>query len=258
MRVFTNRNALAVESAQPGTFPTYILMSASEPILSSEEVERVNAVCSRVYEISDRIAARFTAEFERLTRDDPEAIADKRWGFTDQSGTVNFERGPIKYAVHARRHMRLKLHYLPYLKTFRRAFDVGVGTGQIFVLLRDALNIEVTGLDAADAEGAFIYRDFRQALGIADAVQLTHVAAHKDVPIPAGASVLCLWPVFDRGWGVEEHAWFVDLCRRRGAEQLVWRFNMRNAPEPILAFYRQEMGATAPRENDPGFLIVEF
>lgn len=233
-------------------------MSAALPTLSSEQIERANAVCARFYEISDRIGVRFATEFDRLMRDDPKAIHDKRWGFTDPTGAVSFERGPIKYALHARKHMLLKLTYLPYLKDFLCAFDVGVGTGQTFMLLRDALNIEVTGLDAPDAEGAFIYRDFRRALRIADDVTLAHVVAHKDVPIPAGSSVLCMWSIFDRGWGIEEHAWFVDMCRRRGAERLVWRFNMLNAPERILAFYRQEMGATAPRENDPGFLIVQF
>jgi hypothetical protein len=33
---------------------------------------------------------------------------------------------------------------------------------------------------------------------------------------------------------------------------------LREAPEAILAFYRDRMGAAAPRENDPGFLIAEM
>jgi len=233
-------------------------MSVNIPTLSPEQTDRARAVCEHVYEISDRIAARFMADFERLQQDDPEAIGDKRWGFTEQTGAVNFERGPIKYALHARKHMPLKLRYLPYLTDIRRAFDIGVGTAQMFMLLRDALRIEVSGLDAPEAEGSLIYKEFREALGITGDVGMFKVAAGVDVPIPADSAVLALWPVFDRGWGMEEHAWFMDMCARRGAERVVWRFNMLNAPEPILTFYRERMGAVAPRENDPGFLIVRL
>jgi hypothetical protein len=231
-------------------------MRADTPDLSPEQADRVKSVCERLYEISDRVAARLLAEFERLQRDDPAAIDDKRWGFTEPSGAVNFERGPTKYVLHAREHMPLKLPYLPYLKSARRAFDIGVGTAQMFMLLREALDIEVSGLDAPEAEGSFIYKEFREALGITDDVVMFEVVAGVDVPIPSGAAVLALWPIFDRGWSIDEHAWFMDMCARHGAERVVWRFNMLNAPEPILAFYREKMGAVAPRENDPGFLIV--
>jgi hypothetical protein len=150
-------------------------------------------------------------------------VHDKRRGYIGKDGVVNFERAPIKYAVHAGSHTRLKLRYLPFLRDLRVAFDIGVGPAQMFLLLRDSLGITVTGIDAPAAEGA---------------------------------SVLALWPIFDRGRGVEEHAWFMDMCARRGAERVVWRFNRLSASEPILAFYREKMHATAPRQNDPGFLIV--
>ncbi len=231
-------------------------MNADTPILSPEQIDRAKTVCERIYEISDRLAARFVADFERLQQDDPAAIGDRRWGFLEQTGAVNFERGPIKYVLHARRHMPLKLRYLPYLKTIGRAFDIGVGTAQMFMLLRGALDVKVSGLDAPEAAGAFIYKEFRDALGIADDVEMFTVVAGVDVPIPSGTAVLALWPVFDAGWGIDEHAWFMDMCARRGAERVVWRFNMVNAPEPVLAFYREKMGAIAPRENDPGFLVV--
>jgi hypothetical protein len=227
--------------------------STASPSLSPEQQQRAAAVCERMYELSDRIAARFVAAFERL---DPEAIKDARWGFTEQTGKVNFERGPIKYVLHARKHMPLKLRYLPYLKDVRCAFDIGVGTAQMFMLLRDALGIEVSGLDTSEAEGAFIYKEVRAALGIENDVAMFKVVAGTDVPIPPDSAVLALWPIFDRGWGVEEHAWFMDMCARQGAERVIWRFNMVNAAEPILTFYREKMNAAAPRENDPGFLIV--
>jgi hypothetical protein len=233
-------------------------MTTEAPTLSAEQIERANAVCERNFEIADRLATRYVADFERLQRDNPAEIADKRWGFTEQTGAVNFDRGAIKYVLHARKHMPLKLRYLPYLKNVRRAFDIGVGTAQMFMLLRQALGIEVSGLDSPEGEGAFIYKDFREELGIVNDVLMFKVVAGIDVPIPAGSTVLALWSVFDRGWGIDEHKWFMEMCARKGAESIVWRFNMLNAPEPILAFYRERFKAFVPNAKDPGFLIVQF
>ncbi|HTT97778.1 MAG TPA: hypothetical protein VMF58_06980 [Rhizomicrobium sp.] len=226
------------------------------PTLTPDQLARIDAVCERHYAIADGIGARFTAAYERLLRDDPAAVHDRRRGYVDKDGAVNFKSAPVKYAIDARTHMSLKMRYLPYLKDSAAAFDIGVGTGQMFQLLRDALGIPVTGIDSPGAEGALLYEAFRDALGIPNDVASFDVTAGVDVPVPRGATVLCLWPIFDRGWRVDEHAWFMDMCRRRGAERVIWRFNMLNAPEAILNFYRDRIGASAPRDADPGFLIA--
>jgi len=228
----------------------------TEPSLTPERQARIDAVCEHSYEIADRIGAHFTAEYERLMQDDPAAIHDRRYGFTDKEGVVNFERAPIKYAINARKHMQLKLRYLPFLEDVRSAFDIGVGSGQMLQLLRDVLGIAVTGIDSPEAEGAFLYEAFRKELCMVNDVRMFNLTAGVDVPIPHGTAVLCLWPIFDRGWTVDEHAWFMDMCRRRGAERVIWRFNTINASEAILSFYRERMNAVAPRAKDPGFLIV--
>jgi len=226
------------------------------PSLTPEQQARADKICERHYAMADQIGAQFTTEYGRLLRDDPGAVYDKRRGYVDKEGIVNFERGPIKYAVNARKHMTLKLRYLPYLTDLRSAFDIGVGTGQMFQLLRDALGVSVTGIDAPDAEGAFLYEAFRKELGIENDVAMFNVRARVDVPIPRGAAVLCLWPIFDRGWTVDEHAWFMEMCKSHGAERVVWRFNTLNASDAILNFYRDTVGAVSPRANDPGFLIA--
>jgi hypothetical protein len=231
-------------------------MATTTPPLTPEQQARVDAVCEHSYEIADRIGAHFTAEYERLLKDNPDAVHDKRYGYADKEGVVNFERGPIKYAINARKHMQLKLRYLPFLKDIRSAFDIGVGSGQMFQLLRDALGVGVTGIDSPEAEGAFLYEAFRKALSIVNDVGMFNVTAGVDVPIPRGAAVLCLWPIFDRGWTIDEHIWFVDMCRRRGAERVIWRFNTINASEAILSLYRERTNAVAPRDKDPGFLVV--
>jgi hypothetical protein len=228
------------------------------PVLSPEENERVSVVCERYYAAADRIAARVRSEFERLSRKDPGAIADTRHGYIDKEGTVDFDRAPVKYAIHARKHMAQKLRYLPYLKDLRLAFDIGVGPAQMFLLLRDALRVEMRGIDAPEAEGAFLYEAFWREFAIADDIAPFTVKAGIDVPIPKGAAVLALWPIFDRGWGIDEHAWFTAMCARHGAERVVWRFNMLNAAESILDFYRERQGTETPRENDPGFLVVRL
>jgi len=224
--------------------------------VSEELDQKIEAVVSRLNEVSDRIAARFTTEFSRMKTEGSPELFDPRWGFVDKTGAVTFEVAPIKYAVHGRRHLKLKLRYLPLFSDLKSAYDIGVGSGQMFMLLRDALGIRTRGLDAENVKGAYLYREFRRELGIDDAVDLFEIRLGSAIPIPQGVdAVLALWPTFDRGWGPSDHDWFVNLCRSRGAKRLVWRFNMGAVVPETLSFYEQA-GAEYPWPQDRGFLFL--
>jgi hypothetical protein len=219
---------------------------------------RVDDVVARLYEVSARIGAEFVSKFEAFKVEDPAAIYDRRWGYVDKTGTVNFSRAPIKYALEAELHMSQKLRYLEFFQDVTSAFDIGVGAGQLLLLLRDAFGIPVTGIDAPDAKGAFLYRAFREALVIEDQVQMFEVVAGVDVPIPDGVdAVLCFYPIFDRGWGVEEHDWFVQMCRRHYAKKIYWRFLTQHLNPDIFKFY-QGLGARCPRIRGFGFMILDL
>jgi len=226
--------------------------------MSTEHVQGIDAVVARLHDVGDRIGARFTAEFERMKAADSPDIFDRRWGFVDKTGTVNFDRAPIKYAVHGRKHLKLKLRYLPHFVGLKSAYDIGVGSGQMYMLLRDAFNVAMTGLDATDVSGSYLYREFRRELGIEKHVDLREIQAGTDIRIPQNVeAILALWSVFDRGWGRAEHDWFVNLCRAKGAKRLIWRFNMAEIQEETLSYY-ERAGAHYPWPNDRGFCFLEL
>lgn len=223
---------------------------------SEDRDAKIKAVVTRLYEVSDRQAEKFIAEFERLKATGSEDLFDSRWGFIDGRGEIDLERGAVKYALNVRGHVAQKLRYLPYFDGISSALDIGVGPAQLFLLLQDALGIRMHGIDRAKSQGEFLYRAIWDDLGITDKIAIMEVKAGSDIPIPPNTdAVLAFWSNFDNGWGPAEHGWFVDHCRAKDAKHIYWRFNSHVDYAVIPAFYAK-LGAQFPRERDPGFCVL--
>lgn len=225
---------------------------------TEDREQRVQAVVQRLYDVSDRQAERFIADFERLKADGSESLFDSRWGFVDGRGEIDLARGAVKYAINVRGHVAQKLRYLPYFDGVTSALDIGVGPAQLFLLLQDGLGIRMYGIDRANSQGEFLYRAIWNSLGITGQITIMSVKAGADIPIPPNTdAVLAFWSNFDSGWGPAEHGWFVDHCRMKGAKRIYWRFNAHVDYAVIPPFYAK-LGAKFPRPRDPGFCILDL
>ena len=148
----------------------------------------------------------------------------------------------MKYLRHATGHVHKWVPILPFLSGLRKVYEIGVGPGYLFRMMMDYYSTDMVGCDI-DPRKNLIFDKLRNELGIADRVQLHRVISGHDIPIPEGTEGLCaFWTVFNFGWSVADHAWFIEHCREKlvGEKRLVLLFNARgydDQPE-IQEFYR--------------------
>lgn len=223
-----------------------------------EQQIQIDAVCARLYQVSDRVAARFVAEFERLKAMGSPDAYDNRLGFADGNGKVDIARAAIKYVLKGREQTAQKLPFLPHFKGVKSALDIGVGPAQLFMLLQDGYGIRMRGIDKTDSQGEFLYRALWEEYGIRSKMTLCEVRAGVAFPIPEDTdAVLAFWPTFDNGWTEYEHAWFIAFCRSRGARRIYWKFNSHTLRELVITFY-QGRGARFPVLRDMGFCVLDL
>jgi hypothetical protein len=227
----------------------------------------IESVEQRMYSAAAEVAAVLQAKFESLkTIGSPEARSIGL-GFASSTGQLGpddgpFPAAPIKFVLFPQHHVRKFRPYLPYLAELRGklAFEIGVGPGYLFLLLKEVFGVNLVGIDVG-IEEQLVYRELRRRLRIDDAVFEHRVEAEKDIPIPDGAeAVLAFWPVYERHWSLKEHKWFLDHCasKLRGRRLVALRFNKggyRDAPE-IREFY--EAKGVFPFGKSKDFCLLTF
>jgi hypothetical protein len=182
-------------------------------------------------------------------------------GFASEAGELGLNDGPspaapIKYVLSPKEHVRRIYQYLPFLSVLERktAFEIGVGPGYLFTLLKELYFVNMIGIDVG-IEEQLVYKEVRRRLGIDGTVFEHRVESGKDIPIPDGAeAVLGFWPMYDRGWRVDDHKWFINHCARklRGLRLVALRFNKggyRGSPA-IREFYESRGVFPLGKERD--------
>jgi hypothetical protein len=212
-----------------------------------EETEDEIVACS------ERVLQRLTAEFQALKSSQSSLASSFAFGFANSQGRLGPDGGPhpaapVKYLIHARGHVKKFYPFLPYLSGPKRVFEIGVGPGHLFKILRDCFDVDVYGCDI-EFDKTIVYREIRRELGIADRVLEYAVRAYSEIPIPTDCEGLfAFWTAFNTSWGVNEHHWFLDFCKERlvGPKLVALRFNragFTDKPE-VIDFY--EKNAVVP------------
>jgi hypothetical protein len=210
---------------------------------------RIQALEARVVAAAAAVVERLRPAFERqfcghIALDDPdrEAKVLKRLTAT-----------PLGEAMEPLNHFQRFYKYLPYFAGVEHVFEIGVGTGSLFTLLEDVVGIRVDGVDAK-SEKATVRSEFRRALAIDQRVVDHRIVAWEPLPFPDGVEcVAAFWATFNKDWGVDEHAWFLEECRRRlvGARLVMLRFK----PGAELDSYLRRF-AVRPLVYDTHFRII--
>jgi hypothetical protein len=181
-------------------------------------------------------------------------------GLDEAQAKAVFHSTPIKYAIDPPRFLYRFRQYLPWLAGIPSYFEIGVGPGFLFHILRTVLGAEITGVDV-DFSREWVYREFRRALEIDHLVTELPVISGQPIPIPAGAqAVIGFFTVFNERWGVSDHQWFLDECAAKlsGKRLVILRFNPKgfdDAPE-VRDWYRRR--GDFPLASDPSFCIVSL
>lgn len=222
-------------------------------------------VQQRIVAAGDRVAGRFRTHFDALLAAGSPDIRDRHLGFAGPNGELGpnntpWPAAPFKYAIDVRAWVERHSNYLPFFAGVTSAFELGVGPGILFTLLKDALGIRISGIDV-DVDRLAVFRAMRDELGISSLVSEHCVTAYRDIPIPAGTdAVVAFWTMFDLEWGVSEHRWFVDHCRAKEARRLFFRFNKTTPSDDVRAFYESVGGRfqKASKVMKRKFCIVEL
>jgi hypothetical protein len=221
-------------------------MQMPAPIDNAEE-----AICRAAGPIRSELEA------EYLRRSHLVAAAK---GLDEAQTRAIFHSTPIKYAIDPPRFLRRFREYLPWLAGIGSLFEIGVGPGFLFHILRTAYGAQITGVDV-DFSREWVYRDFRRALMIDHLVAERPVVSGEAIPIPPGAeAVIGFFTVFNEHWGVSDHQWFLDECAAKlsGKRLVILRFNPKgfdDAPE-VRTWYR--LRGDFPLASDPNFCIVSL
>jgi hypothetical protein len=230
------------------------------------EPRRIAEVEERLAEAARDVAANLMATFESLKTSGSADIYSDALGYAFL-GELGPDGGPhpsahIKFVLAADTHIRRSRDYLPFLAPIagRKAFEIGVGAGYLFVLLNEALSVDMTGIDVRLDEQA-VYREMRRRLGIDGRVREWRVRAYEDIPIPAGTeAVIATWAMFAMGWDLAAHEWFVDHCAGKlvGERMLLLQFNSLGYDDvPGAPEFYQRIG-TFPKRKDRRFCIVRL
>lgn len=237
-----------------------------EPTVSSE----LDALIDELTSTADIAAKSLMQRFEELkARGDFDRLLDFSEGFANGKKQMG-EGGrpcpgaPIKYAIYPRRHAEKFLPYIPYFEPFRgsRLYEIGVGPGYLFEILRRGLGIDMLGCDIR-VEQEQVYKSLRTLFGITRLVEEQGISYGQDFRIPEKCEgIVAFWTVFNRNWNVPEHEWFLARCRDKtvGQRALILRFNNEgflDKPD-VVAFYRNLASSSFPIKDDPNFCIVNL
>jgi hypothetical protein len=221
-----------------------VAVTGASPI---EELEQ------HVFELSSRVSDALT---QRYIRKSQSIAARNDAPEVDQEEVLR--RMPIKYARDPERYVKRFLQYVPYLIGIESFFEIGVGPGFLFKIIKDVLGKRISGVDIRCREED-VYREFRQGLGIEDLVSEHAVTAGHPLPIPAGTeAVIAFFTVFNEHWTQADHEWFLDDCSSKltGRRLVMLRFNPRGFEdnEAVRRLYARR--GTFPLRPDPNFCIV--
>ncbi|MBS7789892.1 hypothetical protein KTR66_07795 [Roseococcus sp. SDR] len=245
----------------------------------NDDARQFDDLAEPLIQAGERVGERLTAEFELLrAMYDPEALSP-RLGFARRSAPglpmltedgSRWRSAPVKYAVDARSKMEKWRKFMPFLKGFEAAFEIGVGPGYLFRLMMDFYGTRMTGCDI-EFEQLGVYDALRSELGIKHLIREHFVARRVSTPVtPGSEAVLAFWLAFDSerdeegvrtGWTVEDHEWFLaDIARQlSGRRQFICRFNKwwySRENRDVMRFYRQI--GVQPIAEDPRFFIVNL
>lgn len=217
---------------------------------------------ARILSAAQEVDAQLRAEFERLMRTDPQAAMSPALGFANHRG----ELGPdgfapsamMKYVADAESYIRRFYAFLPFFAGLEKVYELGVGPGYLLLMLREVLGIDARGCDIGLADKA-VFREVRRALGLEPHVEEFAVRASFPLPVEPGTQAICaFYTVFNDNWGVAEHQWFLEECRRvlSGPKLVILRLNphgFTDRPE-VFDFYHARADFPLP---DEGFCILD-
>ncbi len=168
------------------------------------EFERVER---GLLEAAEKVRSRIEAHYERLWSEDPKR-AERFW----LRLTPEWKD---KYLDRAQGHIRKWKQFMPHLDGFASAYEIGVGPGSLFALLRELKGVAMRGCDT-DPDETVVFRELRREIGIADLVDNHAVRRRQPLPLPEGAeAVLGFYTTFSRKFSVEDWQWLLDFCRER-------------------------------------------
>jgi hypothetical protein len=212
-------------------------------------------------------AARVLGRIERELEAHGGLKADRRTlyrlGFSDRNGNLGEDgaahpAAPVKFLARAPEFIHKDASYLPFFEGLKQVFEIGVGTGYLFAMLRNILKVEMWGVDV-DLDKSTVFDEMRRELGIADRVFEHRVTRRVPLPIPPGTeAVTAFRATFHQGWSVADHEWFLADCREKltGARRAILFFNSRplNENPAVVALYRR-IGEMPLAKNDAFFIV---
>lgn len=206
-----------------------------------------------ILDLSSQISRALSAQY--LLRSQAAAARNGSSG-VDQA--LIYKRMPIKYARDPTRFVRRFQQFIPYLVGLESFFEIGVGPGFLFKIIKDILGKRITGVDIRCSEED-VYREFRKALGIDKLVSEHAVTAGRPLPVPPGTeAVIAFYTVFNEHWTEADHEGFLQDCSHKltGRKLVILRFNPRGFEdnEPVRRLY--ERRGSFPLRSEPNFCVV--
>ena len=201
-------------------------------------------------------------------------LHDFKFGFANAKGNLSKDGppfyhhpdAPFKYLSHAYKHASKNIPYIKFLESLNkekklRVYEIGVGPGYLMYMSRHFLQIPFSGCDI-DIDTLEVYGRIRQKLGVDQFVEEQCVKYNIPLHVNNGSNtVIAMWTVFNKKWGVKEHLWFWHQCHAKLQGESKWliiRFNNQGYFDKPQVVQLYTLFGTFPIENDKNFCVVDL
>ena len=202
-------------------------------------------------------------------------LRDFQFGFASANGVFTHEtdegihyhpNASFKYVRNPESHINKNIPYVNYISELLKDFDpclfeIGVGPGYLFYLLKNNLNVKIYGCDVL-IDKIEVYKRIRRELKIENLVEEQAIIFNKPFRINKETNViLAFWTVFNKSWGREEHIWFLKECAKSTSGEkkfLILRFNLDgySNKDDVKKLYHQI--GNYPLKDDPLFCTIDL